>query len=87
MYEKVKKVISFYKFTNISKLHETRDKVFNNLKYNSILGTVIIANEGINVNISGSENNVNHAKKCSNIFSGKILAEKIRDGFLNLHII
>ena len=63
MYEKVKKVISFYKFTNISKLHETRDKVFNNLKYNSILGTVIIANEGINVNISGSENNVNHAKK------------------------
>ena len=63
MYEKVKKVISFYKFINISKLHETRDKVFNNLKYNSILGTVIIANEGINVNISGSENNVNHAKK------------------------
>ena len=63
MYEKVKKVISFYKFTNISKLHETRDKVFNNLKYNSILGTVIIANEGINVNISGSENNVNHVKK------------------------
>ena len=63
MHEKINKVISFYKFTNISKLHETRDKIFNNLKYNEILGTVIIANEGVNVNISGSENNINHAKK------------------------
>ena len=63
MYEKIDRIISFYKFTQIKNTERSRFDIFNYLDDLNILGTVLIANEGINANICGSKNNIDLAKK------------------------
>ena len=63
MYEKIDRIISFYKFTQIKNTERSRFDIFNYLDNLNILGTILIANEGINVNICGSKNNIDLAKK------------------------
>ncbi|MBT3520188.1 MAG: hypothetical protein HN480_02905, partial [Gammaproteobacteria bacterium] len=53
MHKKIDRVISFYKFTQIIETERTRFNIFNFLNNLDILGTVLIANEGINANICG----------------------------------
>ena len=45
-------VYSLYKFTDISNLNTTRNKIFRSLDNLNIKGTVLISKEGININIS-----------------------------------
>ena len=63
MHEKIDRIISFYKFTQIKNTERIRFDIFNYLDNLNILGTILIANEGINVNICGSKNNIELAKK------------------------
>lgn len=69
MYEKIDKIISFYKFIQIDNLDNIRDTIFQSMRDLSILGTIILAKEGINVNICGASKNISAAKK---YFSKKI---------------
>ena len=57
MHEKIDRVISFYKFIEIKDTERIRFNIFNFLKRSNILGTVIIASEGINANICGASKN------------------------------
>ena len=62
MHEKIDRVISFYKFTQITDTERIRFNIFNFLNSVDILGTVLIANEGINANMCGSAQHIELAK-------------------------
>jgi len=62
MHKKINTIISFYKFIEIKNTNSLRDLIFNYLKRLNILGTVLIANEGINVNLCGGSNEIKLAK-------------------------
>ncbi|MDG2159493.1 MAG: rhodanese-like domain-containing protein [Gammaproteobacteria bacterium] len=62
MHEKIDKVVSFYKFIKINDTDRIRFDIFNYLKELNILGTVLIANEGINANMCGSSKNIELVK-------------------------
>ena len=62
MHKKIDRVISFYKFTQIIETERTRFNIFNFLNNLDILGTVLIANEGINANICGPVQDIESAK-------------------------
>jgi|TARA_B110000285_G_scaffold137749_1_gene154292 UPF0176 protein len=62
MHEKIDRVISFYKFTQITDTERIRFNIFNFLNSLDILGTVLIANEGINANMCGSAQHIELAK-------------------------
>ena len=51
-------VISFYKFVNWGGISKRKKKLENFFKKREILGTVILANEGINGTISGKDENI-----------------------------
>ena len=46
-----KKIVSFYKFKKLNNIDNLRNIIFRFMKKNSILGTIILAKEGINTNI------------------------------------
>ncbi len=52
------KISSFYKFVNINSPEILRDKFISFFKKRSILGTVILSNEGINGMLAGRENDL-----------------------------
>ena len=54
-----KTVISFYKFVNWGGVSKRKKDLESFCKERSILGTVILANEGINATISGGDKNIN----------------------------
>lgn len=62
MHKKIDRVISFYKFTQITETERIRFNIFNFLNNLDILGTVLIANEGINANICGPVQDIESAK-------------------------
>tara|TARA_B100001564_G_scaffold268335_1_gene229947 strand:+ start:1273 stop:1971 length:699 start_codon:yes stop_codon:yes gene_type:complete len=66
MYKKIDTAISFYKFINIKNLEKFRFQIHEYLKELNILGTIIIASEGINVNCCGTKENV---ELCKNFLS------------------
>lgn len=51
-------IASFYKFTPIPAFEALKDPILNCLKQNHLLGTVILASEGINGSISGKPENL-----------------------------
>ena len=51
-------VYSFYKFQNISRLLSIKKDLLNSLKNVKVMGTILLSPEGINVNISQSEKNL-----------------------------
>ena len=53
MHKEIGISISFYKFVNISNLDDVRAKIKSCLYNLGILGTVILAKEGINANFCG----------------------------------
>ena len=57
-----KKIASFYKFKKLNNIDNLRNIIFRFMKKNSILGTIILAKEGININICGDSANVDNAK-------------------------
>jgi len=63
MYKKINTIISFYKFIKIKNTYSLRNLIFNYLEELKILGTVLIANEGINVNLCGGSNEIKLAKE------------------------
>ena len=48
------KIISFYKFTRLDNLLDIKDELYIFCKKNSILGTIILADEGVNGMLAGS---------------------------------
>ena len=65
------KIISFYQFKKITNLEVSRVQLHSWLYKNKITGTVLLATEGINVNICGEiskiNNAINYIKKLFNI--------------------
>ena len=57
-----KKIVSFYKFKKLNNIENLRNIIFRFMKKNSILGTIILAKEGININICGDSASVENAK-------------------------
>ena len=57
-----KKIVSFYKFKKLNNIDNLRNIIFRFMKKNSILGTIILAEEGVNVNICGVGASVDNAK-------------------------
>ena len=51
-------ISSFYKFTNIPNFESFREPILNGLKKHHILGTVILASEGINGTVSASHQDI-----------------------------
>ena len=56
-------VYSFYKFQNISRLLSVKKDLLNSLKNLKVMGTILLSPEGINVNMSQSEKNLDKAVK------------------------
>jgi len=54
MYE----IINFYKFKELKNLDILRQRIHNYLSKNNIKGTVLLACEGININLCGEENKI-----------------------------
>ena len=52
------KIISFYKFFDIKSPEILKNKIFKEFKKNSILGTLILSQEGVNGMLSGKEQNL-----------------------------
>jgi len=65
------KIISFYKFKQLKDLITLKEKIHCYLSENNIKGTVLIACEGININLCGEENkidqSINYIKNIVNI--------------------
>ena len=57
-----KKIVSFYKFKKLNNIDNLRNIILRFMKKNSILGTIILAKEGININICGDSDSVDNAK-------------------------
>ena len=57
--DKQKTVVSFYKFVDWGGISKRKKKIESICKDRRILGTIILANEGINGTISGSRENIN----------------------------
>ena len=57
-----KKIVSFYKFKKLNNIDNLRNIIFRFMKKNSILGTIILAKEGVNINICGDSASVDNAK-------------------------
>ena len=51
-------IFGFYKFKKLKNLKFFKKKFINNLKLNSVRGTIIVSNEGLNGTISGKQSNV-----------------------------
>lgn len=62
IYSQKKLVCSFYKFLKLKKKNDLQQRIYNICKKNNLLGTVLLANEGINASISGNKNNVDEVK-------------------------
>ena len=56
-------VYSFYKFQNIARLLSIKKDLLNSLKNLKVMGTILLSPEGINVNMSQSEKNLDKAVK------------------------
>ena len=52
------KIISFYKFFDIKSSETLKNKILKEFKKNSILGTLILSQEGVNGMLSGKEQNL-----------------------------
>ena len=53
------KIVSFYKFFDIKSPEILKKRIFKEFKKNSILGTLILSQEGVNGMLSGKEQNLN----------------------------
>ena len=58
----MKKILGFYKFLKINDTQRLKKDIFTHLRDWSVLGTVILAPEGINVNICGDADKIKLAK-------------------------
>lgn len=58
MSEKSIQIITFYQFKRLENLPEIRDKLKSAMRENSILGTIILADEGYNSTVSGEPQNI-----------------------------
>ncbi len=58
MSEKNIQIITFYEFKRLENLPEIREKLKSAMRENSILGTIILAEEGFNSTISGAPQNI-----------------------------
>ena len=63
MHKKINTIISFYKFIKVEDTNSLRDVIFDYLEGLGILGTILIANEGINVNLCGGSYEIELSKK------------------------
>ena len=54
------KIVSFYKFFDIKSPEILKNRIFKEFKKNSILGTLILSQEGVNGMLSGKEENLNN---------------------------
>jgi len=63
MHKKMNAIISFYKFIEIEDTNSIKNLIFNYLEELKVLGTVLIASEGINVNLCGRPKKIELAKK------------------------
>ena len=58
MHKKINTIISFYKFIKIEDTNSLRNLIFDYLEELGVLGTILIANEGINVNLCGGSDEI-----------------------------
>lgn len=58
MFEKNIQIITFYEFKRLENLPEIREKLRAAMRENSILGTIILADEGFNSTVSGAPENI-----------------------------
>lgn len=83
-------VCSFYQFLKIINLYDLKTKIFNQAKRNKILGTILIAKEGINGSISGKNESVKKITKLlQREVSGNILfkySKNEKQPFLRLKV-
>jgi UPF0176 protein len=63
MHKKINTIISFYKFIKIEDTNSLRNLIFDYLEELGVLGTILIANEGINVNLCGGSDEIELSKK------------------------
>jgi UPF0176 protein len=63
MHKEINTIISFYKFIKIEDTNSLRNLIFNYLEELGVLGTILIANEGINVNLCGGSDEIELSKK------------------------
>ena len=63
MHKKINTIISFYKFIKVEDTNSLRHVIFDYLEGLGILGTILIANEGINVNLCGGSYEIELSKK------------------------
>ena len=63
MHKKINTIISFYKFIKVEDTNSLRHVIFDYLEELGILGTILIANEGINVNLCGGSYEIELSKK------------------------
>ncbi len=78
------KVISFYKYVEVSYPDTLRDEIRNICEELSILGRILIGNEGINACISGNEENIEKFKniiKSNSLFSDLTFKEEKYEDF------
>ncbi len=61
-------IFGFYKFKKLSSFKSFKNKFVNNLKSNSVRGTIIVSSEGLNGTISGKIKNLNKVIKCIKSF-------------------
>ena len=90
--ETAKSIATFYKFTPFPEFNEWKSKLYEWGKCHEILGTMILAPEGINATISGSKNGVtnflNHIRKDERFTNlSPRIAESPRSTFYRLRII
>ena len=85
-------IATFYKFTTLPDLNEWKGKLYKWGKSNEILGTIILAPEGMNATISGSENGVmkflNHLcedERFTNL--SPRISESLKSSFYRLRVI
>jgi len=74
MSDKKVQIITFYEFKRLEKLPEIREKLIAAMRENSVLGTIILADEGFNSTISGASANI---EKVVKVFE-KILQTKLK---------
>lgn len=71
-------VLSFYSFTNIQNIQKLQPQILQIAKRKYVKGTVLIANEGFNGTVSGSEANVRFLiNEIKNITSAKDISIKV----------
>ena len=74
------KIYSFYKFKSLNNLRNIKQELEKSLNKKKVLGTILIANEGINGTISGSQYDLNtFILKIKNILKIRFLQLKISE--------